>query len=74
MSELLECPDCGDQRFSWMSEQVQFGSVHEYESGTRDGESLEMGEVVDTDIRSKGPWCTGCDEHKDIDDLVPIDG
>lgn len=73
MSEILACSDCGGESFSWMLKQVQFGSVHEFDSGKRDGEGMKLGPVVDSDIHEAGPWCTECDEHKDIDSLVVTD-
>lgn len=73
MSELLKCPDCGEQRFNWILEQVQFGNIHEFEDGRRDGEGMEMGEVIDSDLHEEGPYCTTCDETKDLDTLVVVD-
>lgn len=73
MSELLACPECENQRFSWIVEQVQFGNVHEFDSGARDGEGLKMGEVTDSDIDTNGAWCLECDEFRDLDELVIVD-
>ena len=70
MSKLLECPDCGEKRFSWILQQVQFGNIHEFENGRRDGEGTKMGEVLDADLHEEGPFCVDCAEHKDIDELV----
>ena len=72
-SELLQCPDCGDRRFNWIIKQVQFGNVHRFEDGTIDGEGMEMGEVVGSDFDELGPYCTGCDEHKNPDELVAVE-
>jgi hypothetical protein len=70
MSKLLQCPDCGNEQFSWIIEQVQFGNMHEFDNGQRDGEGMKMGSVTGSDLFEKGPWCTECDEHKDVDELV----
>ncbi len=75
MSELLQCPDCGNERFSWTIEQIQFGNMHEFDNGRRDGEGMKMGPVTGSDIHEyeKGPWCTECDEHKDVGELVVVE-
>jgi len=73
MSELLKCPDCGEQDFSWALTQVQFGNIHELDNGNRDGEGMDMGPVLDSDLETKGLYCTGCDEHKDLDELVAVE-
>jgi len=31
---------------------------------------MKMGPVTGGDLHEKGPWCTDCDEHKDVDELV----
>lgn len=72
MGEILGCPDCREQSFSWLIEQVQFGNIHELDSGKRDGEGMRMGQVLDTDLHTEGPYCTGCDEHKELDELVVV--
>jgi len=71
-SEILQCPDCGDRRFSWAVKQVQFGNVHRFEDGTVDVESMDQGHIVDDDTH-RGVYCTGCDQLKDLDKLVEVD-
>lgn len=73
MSELLCCPDCGEQEFSWAIKQVQFGNIHEFDGENRLSEAMDMGPVLDDDLNHKGPYCTSCDEHKDLDELVIVD-
>lgn len=72
MSELLACPDCGEQTFSWAIEQVQFGNVHEHDNGDRHSEAVDTGPILGDDLEDKGPYCTTCDKHKELDDLVVV--
>lgn len=69
-SERLLCPDCHDGRFSVVLEQIAFGDMHEFGSGNRDFEVLDMGEVIGDDIDDNGVYCTTCDKLVDVDELV----
>lgn len=73
MSKLLRCPDCGGQRFSWILKQVQIGNIHQFDNGTIDGEGMEMGEVIGSDLSEKDPWCIKCAEHKRLVYLEVVD-
>jgi predicted nucleic acid-binding Zn-ribbon protein len=67
----LVCPDCGEDEFSYIVEEVQFGTVHEYDNGYRDVVMHANGDVKGTDIDENGVFCTDCNEFKEIDDLEP---
>lgn len=68
---LLVCPKCREPSFSWIVEQVQFGTVHRYDDGTLYEEGMKMGEIVDDDVDENGVFCTTCDERRERDELVP---
>jgi len=68
-SKLLQCPDCGGKSFNWILEIVQKGSVHKYDDGSIDGEGMELGEVVGSDMHD-GVWCQKCDDMKALENLV----
>jgi hypothetical protein len=65
------CPDCGEGRFSWIVEMVQFGTVTQYDTERKHAEGYEIGEVKGTDIGENGVFCTSCDEFRDVDELEP---
>lgn len=68
---VLACPECGEPSFSWIVEQVQFGTVSQYDDGSMIEEGMKMGEIVDDDVEENGVFCTTCDEFRERDELVP---
>lgn len=70
-TEFLVCPETGEKRFSWIVEQVQFGTVQRTEDGHTFEEGEEMGEIVGSDTDENGVFCQSCEEEHDVDDLVP---
>jgi len=69
-STQLACPDCRGVSFTWLTEQVELGTIHELSNGRRDAETVDMGPVTDCDLDTKGAFCTNCDEHKSLEELV----
>lgn len=72
-SELLACPECGNERFSWIIHQVQFGEVHRFANGHIDVEATKNGPITDSDIDENGVFCVNCQEFRTYDELVPVD-
>ena len=66
----LQCPKCGDKRFSYAVTQIQFGHAQEFGEGTRVVETHDSGEILGDDISENGIYCTGCDDYYDMDELV----
>jgi hypothetical protein len=71
-STILACPVCGEQKFSWMIRQVQFGTVHDFD-GRYDGEATKQGPITESNLKTHGPFCVNCQDARKLDELVPYE-
>jgi hypothetical protein len=55
---MIECPECGHEKFSMLVEFIQFGNVHDGEHSHFEG--LELGEVSDVETDDQGRDVVGC--------------
>jgi hypothetical protein len=69
MSETLECPECGEEEFSWITRQIDYGGVVE-EDGRRRTVYVGSGEVLNIEGNYE---CVDCHEMWAIDELVSSD-
>ena len=69
-TRMLACPDCGCTAFSWVIQQVQYGTVYRTENSKYLEEMTANGDVVGSDVKENGVFCQECEELYDRDELI----